>query len=236
MDLAGLIRTAKGDRSYTDLERHSGGVLGAKRWQQLATRSMLSFPDPKSINGIAKALNVSARQVVLACAESLGIDVSDRSSTLVALMPPGVERLSEREVSAILSLINSLTSHPEPIRFSTDDSPEEVERKFERARALLPSMFVPVEDGEELTREELMERAFGGDPEWQAYKARRRRERLAYLAEHPDERLPDDPVANDKPTDLSSRRQAPGLGPAPEGLAAREVTHPSQLAEPEEES
>ena len=72
-----LILDRKGDRTYDRLSRDCGGVPSDKRLHQMATRPIRNFPDPDTIQGLARGLNVSALSVLVAIANSLG----DRKST-----------------------------------------------------------------------------------------------------------------------------------------------------------
>lgn len=108
MDLATLIVTAKGDRSYDRLAADCGGSPGAARLQQLATRPVRNFPDPPTIASLASGLGVSQRTVVLAAAESLGIDVGEGVGSLATLLPPSAADLTERQVAAVLGVVRAM--------------------------------------------------------------------------------------------------------------------------------
>jgi hypothetical protein len=109
MDLAELIRSTKGDRSYDDLARDAGGTPGRQRWQQLATSPIRNFPDPPTIRSIAGALGVTQRTVVLAAAESLGLDTGTPGGLVEQLLPPGLDDLPEDEQRALLGVARVLT-------------------------------------------------------------------------------------------------------------------------------
>lgn len=66
VDLAELIQTAKGGRSYEQLSIDSGGRPGRQRLQQLATTKLKNFPDPDTIIALSKGLGVSQRACGLA--------------------------------------------------------------------------------------------------------------------------------------------------------------------------
>lgn len=75
MDLANLIATYKGTRSYEQVARDCGeGVTGA-RIHQLATRSLRTFPEPATMARLARGLSVPVREVLLAAARSLGMNL-----------------------------------------------------------------------------------------------------------------------------------------------------------------
>lgn len=111
MDLAELILNAKGDRSLRDLARDSERLeapLSAAAWHQLARPdSRKNFPDPATIRTIAAVLGVPQRVVVLAAAESLGLDVADRESDLARMLPAGARELTDRQVVAVLSVVQA---------------------------------------------------------------------------------------------------------------------------------
>lgn len=74
-DLQHLLAQRKGTRSYERLSRDCGGNPGAKRLQQLGTQPIKNFPDPPTVEGLARGLGVTRTEVVLACARSLGVAV-----------------------------------------------------------------------------------------------------------------------------------------------------------------
>lgn len=121
MNLADLIRTAKGDRSYDQLARDSGGKPSAARLQQIATIPLKNFPDPPTIRSLARGLRVTESAVVLAAAESLGLDVRVSGSRLTALLPAGVEDLTDDQVTAVLGVIQTMLRAT-----STDTAPAEI--------------------------------------------------------------------------------------------------------------
>lgn len=108
MNLATLIVTAKGDRSYDRLAADCGGSPGAARLQQLATRPVRNFPDPPTIHALAMGLGVAERTVVLAAAESLGIEVDAGDGALAQLLPPAASHLTERQISAVLAVVRAM--------------------------------------------------------------------------------------------------------------------------------
>lgn len=91
--LADLISDAKTRYSYSyeSMAKACGGVPGSGRLHQLATKALKTFPDPDTINGLARGCRVSPLEVIKASARSLGINVSDDDQSLVHI--PGFERL-----------------------------------------------------------------------------------------------------------------------------------------------
>lgn len=122
MNLNELILTHKGSRSYDDLERACGKVLTSQRLQQIATTVPKEFPKAGNIRAIAQALGVSELVVVMAAAESLGLDVSRELPRLLQVLPAAVSDLSDEEVAAIAHVIRAFkreevmgnAEHPAP--------------------------------------------------------------------------------------------------------------------------
>lgn len=112
MDLAELINSARGDRSYRQLAEQSekiGLPITSSTWQQLGsgTRKRTNIPDRPTLQSVSRVLGVPERAVLFAAAESVGIDLSDGRSPLHNLLPAGVSRLTDRQVLAILAVIQS---------------------------------------------------------------------------------------------------------------------------------
>jgi hypothetical protein len=136
MNLAELIRTGKGDRSYEQLARDCGGRPTAARIHQIATGQARSFPDPPTIRGLARGLRVTEATVVLAAAEALGLDARLSGSRLETLLPAGIDNLTDEQVNAVLAVINTMlraqaTSQAIPIR-RPSITPEAVPRVAEQ--------------------------------------------------------------------------------------------------------
>ena len=121
MNIRELIHTMRKDRSYEDLAK---SALSRQRWQQLAEDPIKEFPKPDTIRAIASTLGVTESTVVLALAESLGIPMT-QSSRVAALLPAGVDRLSDAALRALLTLMRELVG--------TEPSPGAVTRMAEQA-------------------------------------------------------------------------------------------------------
>lgn len=112
MNLSELIETHKGRRSYPDLARDCGGKVTGKRIQQLVRDSIKNFPDPPTLAALAKGLRVPQRAVVLAAAESLGLQVNEAAPRLVQLLPIDAARLNEEQAAAIAHLVDVIVNDP----------------------------------------------------------------------------------------------------------------------------
>jgi hypothetical protein len=110
LPLHDLIQARMQERgwSYSDLERASGRALTRGRWQQLGSGAELrKFPDPGSLTVISEVLEVDITTVVLAAAQTLGLDVRQQGADLSNLLPDRTERLSDRMRDAILTLVRA---------------------------------------------------------------------------------------------------------------------------------
>lgn len=105
-DLQGLIGLRKGDRSYEQLSKASGGIITRQRMQALATTPMRAFPDPDTIRALSKALGVTETTVVLAAATSVGLRVQGPSGW-AALLPAGIESVPDYMRESILSVVHA---------------------------------------------------------------------------------------------------------------------------------
>lgn len=113
MNLADLIRRTKGDRTYEQLSAATRGALTAQRLQQIAAGARGSnFPKPATITALARALYVTERTVVLAAAETAGLNVSSASDDVAAILPDAAAGLTDRQVATILQLVRVMNDRP----------------------------------------------------------------------------------------------------------------------------
>lgn len=113
MNLSELIDTHRGGRSYAELERDCGGSPSKGRLQQMVRQPIKNFPDPPTVRALARGLKVSQAAVVLAAAESLGLDVRTSRPRVVELMPADADHLSERQAAAIAHLVATMVEPAE---------------------------------------------------------------------------------------------------------------------------
>ena len=106
--------TATG-RSYRDLAHASGDRVKHQTFQELKTGPPKSWPkSAETIRGIAQALGVTERAVVLAFARSLGVDVAG-GSLFAQQLPPGVDDLSPKERKAAIEMLRVLVAQRQEI-------------------------------------------------------------------------------------------------------------------------
>lgn len=108
MNLSELIGTHRGGRTYAELARDCGGSPSAERIRQLLNGPLKNFPDPPTVAALARGLRVSHSAVVLASAESLGLDVSTSMPRVVELLPAGARDLTEQQAAAIAHLVHTI--------------------------------------------------------------------------------------------------------------------------------
>jgi hypothetical protein len=97
-DLADLILTRKGSRSYERLSKDCGGNPTANRLQQLATKGLNEFPTPDTIRGMSRGLGATVTDVTMACARSLDLNVRSGDPDALVLNGAGALPLEAQEV------------------------------------------------------------------------------------------------------------------------------------------
>lgn len=109
MDLARLISAHKGTRSYEQLAKDCGGGLTSQRLQQIGTATLKEFPQPRTMAALARGLRVPVGEVVLATAESLGLDVHRSMPLIVSYLPASVSELDESDLILIGRIADRLS-------------------------------------------------------------------------------------------------------------------------------
>jgi hypothetical protein len=103
-----LILDLKGDRSYERLARDCGFDMKSRALHRAATKPALSFPDPDTIRGLSRGLNVPVTRVVMACARSVGLNVSETDPTELVLQ--GAGELPQASKDLLISMSRQLQS------------------------------------------------------------------------------------------------------------------------------
>lgn len=116
MDLSELINIHRGARTYAELARDCGGSPTDKRLQQLVRQQIKNFPDPPTVRALARGLRVPESAVVLAAAESLGLDAGRSMPRIIELLPSGAEDLSEEQAAAVAHLVRTILDDPRRVR------------------------------------------------------------------------------------------------------------------------
>lgn len=123
LTLQQLIRARMEERgwSYGELERRSGHQLTKGRWGQLGTGvRQVGFPEPATLACIAEVLEVDVTTVVLAAAQTVGLNVRRRGPDLAHLLPAGTDQLPVAWRDAILTVIRMAVADGLP-RGDADD-------------------------------------------------------------------------------------------------------------------
>lgn len=111
--IAALIRTQAGvtGRTYREMEQlaaKSGYKVRYQTVAELANEEPSGFPrHMDTVRGLAVALDVSEKTVLLAYAESLGLNM-DQESSFVRQLPPSVNRLQPEISDRLIALIRSI--------------------------------------------------------------------------------------------------------------------------------
>lgn len=109
-ELAELILTRKGSRSYSDLADRSG--LSRAAIHRLAKSPIRTVPDPETLRGLAAALDVSIDRVAVAALRSAGVPVTDRFAAGDVL--ENLEQLSPYQRTAIQRLVDVMINPMAP--------------------------------------------------------------------------------------------------------------------------
>lgn len=97
-----LINERRGDRNNSELSRDCGGIPTQSRLQQLANKPIKTFPDPDTIRGLARGLNVTIEQVISACAADLDLPMGAPDDS--ALVLGGARYLPDSSQQLLVSL------------------------------------------------------------------------------------------------------------------------------------
>lgn len=98
-----LIESKRAGRTIASLSDACGGDPTPRRLQQIIAAGIKAFPDPNTINGLARGLGVSVTEVTLACAASLGLGVNDTTSGALVLAGAASLPLSARQLLHLMA-------------------------------------------------------------------------------------------------------------------------------------
>lgn len=101
-----LIIERRGDRTNVELSRDCGGIPTQSRLQQITTNDIKVFPDPETIRGLARGLNVTIENVISACAADLGLNMGAPDDS--ALMIGGARELPESSQQLLISMAREM--------------------------------------------------------------------------------------------------------------------------------
>jgi hypothetical protein len=101
-----LIKNLRGERNNLELSRDCGGIPTQSRLQQISTSPIKLFPDPDTIRGLARGLNVTVGEVIGACAKDLGLNMGGPDES--ALVLAGARDLPESSQTVLISMSREL--------------------------------------------------------------------------------------------------------------------------------
>ena len=104
--LRSLIRNLRGDRNNAELSRDCGGIPTQSRIQQMANLPIKLFPDPATMKGLARGLNISVWEVVAACAKDLDLGIGGPGESDLFLA--GARDLPESSQRLLISMSREL--------------------------------------------------------------------------------------------------------------------------------
>ncbi|KAA0979928.1 hypothetical protein FQ154_01845 [Paeniglutamicibacter gangotriensis] len=120
-DFQTLVLNLKGDRSYETLSKLAGGQPKAKALQAIVQKGFTRLPSPETIEGLSRALNVRKRDLVLAAARTLGIDVGDDDQSDLILV--GAKRLPQESQDLLVAMSREMQAWKDGQRDTADAPP-----------------------------------------------------------------------------------------------------------------
>lgn len=112
MNLSELIESLR-DRSYDRLAERTPGVLSGSGWHRFATEPLTDMPSTARIKAIAQVLGVDEMTVLLACAESTGIDVA-RAQGPFDNFPTAARDLTDGQLSSLRAVVREYIALNQP--------------------------------------------------------------------------------------------------------------------------
>lgn len=109
--LSELIEQRKQAEGWNDpyIEEASGGAVTKQQLSAWRRRGHREFPEPASLAALARVLRVPVRDVVLAAAASVGLDVlSVRPAFADLLSTFDLDHLTPKQEQALLSLVEAM--------------------------------------------------------------------------------------------------------------------------------
>lgn len=101
-----MVLDNKGDRSLERLSKDCGGRPTAAGLQKMTTSELKAFPDVETIRGLSRGLNVPVRDVVLACARSVGLEVGSDADDVLPIV--GAKRLPRESQQLLITMSRTL--------------------------------------------------------------------------------------------------------------------------------
>lgn len=104
-DLADLLSTYRGERTWKELSQDCGGVPSASRLANMSRQPIEGFPVVEAIKNMATGLGVPTHRVVEACSVSLGLKGTDAGPEgRPFVLPDYASTLTESQRRIIMSM------------------------------------------------------------------------------------------------------------------------------------
>lgn len=123
-DLIEAARHVRSEKSlsYVELAKACGGKPTAARLQQYVTGALKNFPDPESILGLAKGTQYSPKEIILASARSLGLNIESDPEDLIFIS--GISTLPPSASESLMSIGRELVNLSRKVDHEAQDEPE----------------------------------------------------------------------------------------------------------------
>ncbi|WP_291279778.1 hypothetical protein [Galactobacter sp.] len=147
--IAAYINAHRGELTYTDIAKRSGGQITRAQISSYTTRPLKDMPTTKAMRGLIQGLGVPAHEVVLAFARSLETDLGSGAPGAHDLVVHGAADLPSESQRLIVNTAKQLLwwqdqveggdsdtpeLTPEQLRLAAQDAPDESGAEQERAR------------------------------------------------------------------------------------------------------
>jgi hypothetical protein len=77
-----LVLQHKGNKSYAQVSAAAGGTPSTKALQAIVKYGFKRLPDADTLTGVSRAFGINTRELLLAAARTIGLDVDDADTNL----------------------------------------------------------------------------------------------------------------------------------------------------------
>jgi hypothetical protein len=119
-----LVLAHKKDDSYETISKRAGGTPKARALQSIVKDGFTRWPTTETIAGLSRALNVSQRELVLAAARTLGIDIEPENPKDLLLV--GAGRLPDETKQVLRDMSAEMQNWLDGRRHQSETAPDNV--------------------------------------------------------------------------------------------------------------